>query len=468
MNTILLQPTDVLFFRDGRPMGGASSGHGAAWPLPTVTDAALHAALHRAGGGLREKAHHHKHNHDGKRERPFGSVTHAGPFPVDGKGRWFFPRPLDLLDATLAPALLPLLPLSGAASSLPKPLRFACANRLPPSKEYAAKAWLSQNAWENYIHGKREEALEKDDAVNDTDFADTEYTIGIGIDPSSGTQNGTQFYSAQYLRLREGWRIGLMANSKEKQNGDRNNRSDIIGDLFKNSDITPAIIVGGQQRICSAKCDHITHNQALPLPQGMTQGFKPLDNGHFAVKWVLLTPALFPYLPAEIRSSGEGEAKKRDSGKPHPGGWLPSWIDPDNGEVELLDGPGGKKAERLGLKAGEKIAARLVAAVTGKAVAVTGWALAHDAADRTEGGAKPAQLAVPAGSVYYFEAYTKEAAEKLAAALNWHGNATGNAAQTIVNRRSALCGEKGFGIGVCGTWHPYANDKAHPSCTETL
>lgn len=47
MNTLLLQPTDVLFFRDGRPMGGASAGHGAGWPLPTVTDAAFH-ALHRS------------------------------------------------------------------------------------------------------------------------------------------------------------------------------------------------------------------------------------------------------------------------------------------------------------------------------------------------------------------------------------------------------------------------------------
>ena len=41
INTILLQPTDVLFFRDGRPMEGSLAGHGAAWPLPNVTDAAF-------------------------------------------------------------------------------------------------------------------------------------------------------------------------------------------------------------------------------------------------------------------------------------------------------------------------------------------------------------------------------------------------------------------------------------------
>jgi hypothetical protein len=48
MNTILLQPTDVLFFRDGRPMTGSLAGHGDAWPLPNVINAAFHAALHRA------------------------------------------------------------------------------------------------------------------------------------------------------------------------------------------------------------------------------------------------------------------------------------------------------------------------------------------------------------------------------------------------------------------------------------
>jgi hypothetical protein len=47
MNTILLQPSDVLFFRDGRPMNASLAGHGAAWPLPNVINAAFHAALHR-------------------------------------------------------------------------------------------------------------------------------------------------------------------------------------------------------------------------------------------------------------------------------------------------------------------------------------------------------------------------------------------------------------------------------------
>src|SRR5437667_4140884 len=98
MNTILLQPTDVLFFRDGRPMEGSLAGHGAAWPLPNVINAAFHAAIHRASS---ERVHEHRrvargtYAEDAKRDRKFGSLQTAGPFPMRSGGTWFFPRPAD-------------------------------------------------------------------------------------------------------------------------------------------------------------------------------------------------------------------------------------------------------------------------------------------------------------------------------------------------------------------------------------
>jgi CRISPR-associated protein Cmr3 len=82
MNTILLRPNDVLFFRDGRPMSGSLAGHGAAWPLPNVINAAFHAALHRSG--LAKDAHSHRRGahgvyaDDAQRDRKFGSLTTAG------------------------------------------------------------------------------------------------------------------------------------------------------------------------------------------------------------------------------------------------------------------------------------------------------------------------------------------------------------------------------------------------------
>jgi hypothetical protein len=126
------------------------------------------------------------------------------------------------------------------------------------------------------------------------------------------------------------------------------------------------------------------------------------------------------------------------------------------GQVLLLDGAGRKKARRMGSKAGEPIKARLVAAAVPKPLVITGWAL-PDEAIAEKGGARSTHLAVPAGAVYYFEADSAAEAQKLAAALNWHGSNPN--ANLIQNRRSTLMGEKGFGLGVCGTWEffPGAN-----------
>ncbi|MEI6395928.1 MAG: type III-B CRISPR module-associated Cmr3 family protein, partial [Verrucomicrobiota bacterium] len=161
MNIILLQPTDVLFFRDGRPMTGSLAGHGAGWPLPNVINAAFHAALHRAkldGDGSRTLHTHRRgarglYAENAQRDRKFGSLVTAGPFPVKDERTWFFPRPHDLQDATLQPTLLPADSVDWVQSSLPGPLKFAVANCLPPSKESGAKAWLAKGAYERYLEG---------------------------------------------------------------------------------------------------------------------------------------------------------------------------------------------------------------------------------------------------------------------------------------------------------------------------
>lgn len=461
MNTLLLEPTDVLFFRDGRPMSGASSGHGAAWPLPTVTDAALHAALHRSdlpGHSHRQSNRNSKGDKESSEERSrrFGSVTHAGPFPVSPEGAWYFPRPLDLLDTTTEPALTPLwedVLSPPARNSLPGFLR-PLGNRLPPNKSNPARAWLREDTYQHYLNGQSIKTEEDHQAaLNDSDFSATQFTYGIGIDPETQTQDGERFYSAQYLRLKEGWKLGLVAHAQEKQQGRSESREDCIEALFpkKSSERPPSIIVGGQQRICTALRMPTGEDAAnLPLPRGQLEGFQPLPDGRYAVKWVLLTPAIFPVLQADKRASAQA----------HPGGWLPSWIDPENGEAQLLDGPGRRKAKRLGLEEGKRIEAQLVAACTGRPLVVTGWALPHAEAGRDEGGAKPTLLAVPAGSVYYFAAADEAAAAKLAAALNWH---QAKDFSRIANRRSTLLGEKGFGLGCCASWQPYEALKCSPS-----
>lgn len=469
MNTLLLQPSDILFFRDGRPMGGSLSGHGAAWPLPTVTNAALHAALHRAS---LENVHLHRRGRsgsysdkDGHRDRKFGSLVTAGPFPVAADGTWLFPRPLDVgpkdsagghTAATFHPMKIDGGP---RLSSLPGPLVHPVVNAEGASKD-TPSPWWSRRAWQAYLEGND---LERDapdpekadpDFKSDSDFSDTEHAIGIGIDPATSTQDGERFYSAHYLRLRPGCRIGLLAEARDKDFPGGNGDNDLIPALFKSEN---HILVGGQQRVCSAA---LVSNAPLPLPVGKTGGFG--SGGKFLVKWTLLTPAIFPEIHAGI-------SKRGTERKAHPGGWLPTWICPETGKLLLETVGPEERKRRRNLNAGGKgypshpdIPATLVAAMTGKPVPVTGYALGNGLDDRAP-GPKPAHLAVPAGSVYYFECVDETAAAKLAAALNWHGSETSNLKSRISNRRSTLFGEKGFGLGVCSAWSfHHANLPGHP------
>jgi len=444
MNTILLQPTDVLFFRDGRPIGGASAGHGAAWPLPSVINHALHAALHRAGGVF-DQAHPHRRGRSGiytaDADRRFGSLVTAGPFPVcvkDVSQTWFFPRPADA-DDTCAVFLHPNR--TDAPSSLPAPCKYPVVSSKPPTKE-RPKPWWSESAWSAYL-GRKEGAPV---LRADTDFADTEHNYGIGLNPDTGTVQEGQFYSASYLRLRDEWRLGVIAAAPDKDYRHAEHGNDLIRSLLNGHG--REIIVGGQQRVCTATLEHLS--TGLPLPLGLGEA-KQLTRpgGGFRVKWVLLSPAVWPEVPA-------GLSKRGTTRKFHPGGWLPNWICPSSGDILLETIAPEERRRRRSLNYGGKgyeskpaRNARLVAALVPKPLAVTGWALANDT-DRSEGGAKATHFAVPAGAVYYFEADSEDAAVTLANALNWHGSDTNPT--TIRNRRSTLLGEKGFGLGVCGTW----------------
>jgi hypothetical protein len=459
-------------------MIGSLAGHGAAWPLPNVINAALHAALHRGFpvqpaelDGARTTQHgDHVHRivrvnssgrreaHDTGRHRRFGSLVTAGPFPVSGDDRWFFPRPADLQDATLNPSLLPTPRAGGTPTdSLPKLLRYTVTNCLPPTKESSAKAWLSREALGEYLrHGDSFNLTGH--TVNDDEFCDQEHTIGIGIDPTTGTtgrgEAAGKMYSAHYLRLRdrEQWRLGVVADCRKPED------ARLLRDLITED---ACIVVGGQQRICTARCDSGPAAQCLPI--GLTQA----EDFHVAsrkslVKWILLSPAIWPEMT-------EGPSQRGTQRRSHCGGWLPNWIEPQTGAVLLRNIAKEERKRRRSVNAtgqgyrGEEgsaqIGATLVAAIIPKPIVVTGWSLADQHAGEP-GGAQSTHLAVPAGAVYYFEADSSADAANLAAVLNWHGSEANPA--SIRNRRSTLLGEKGFGLGVCGTWE-FSSDVAERS-----
>ncbi|MGC8742507.1 MAG: type III-B CRISPR module-associated Cmr3 family protein [Verrucomicrobiia bacterium] len=470
MNTILLQPIDVLFFRDGRPMEGSLAGHGAAFPLPTVINGAFHAALHRAGF---TEVHLHRRGKSGRyddkqRDRKYGCLKTAGPFPVrlenEGENnlKWYFPRPLDLTDKTLSPTLLPTDMFDSLESSLPDPLEYAVASIRKPEKESDAKNWLSMQAFEKYVNG---EDLIPDglDAANDSDFSEAEHSIGIAIDPESGTTGGEEaagkIYSAHYLRLKEEWRLGVFAEAKDKDFNHTQYGNDLVKALLNGEG--KLIIVGGQQRMCTARMVEIEGSR-LPLPYGKANSFNQYGE-KYLVKWILLTPAVYPEIPND-ESKGI---------KYHPGGWLPNWIDTETGRVLLKAGDTERRESesreewRKRVRELPTISARLVAALVPKPVVVTGWAIGDENAGE-KAGAMSAHLAVPAGSIYYFEADSEEDATNLANALNWHDRPDAkDFGKTIKNCRSTLLGEKGFGLGVCGTFTFFSKSNSEKGHTRT-
>jgi hypothetical protein len=307
------------------------------------------------------------------------------------------------------------------------------ASLRPPSKEAAGLDWLTAASWQNYLKEKAEAAPE---GVNDHHFLAAEQTIGIGIDPGSQSAADGKIYSAHYLRLHEDFRLGIACDAPEKGFEDR----DVVKRLFCESH---GMVVGGQQRVCTAEL--IPGQAAAPLPCGRRDGFHSTPEGRVLVKWILLSPSVWPAMAAGRSAAGQEI-------HPHPGGWLPNWVDPSTGEV-LLKRRGGKiwrSGRRRQSDEESPIGAKLVAALTAKPVVVTGWSLGDpDSPEAGTGGAKSTHLAVPAGSVYYFEANNRDEAAKLADALNWHGDSAGT---LIRNRRSTLLGEKGFGLGACGSW----------------
>jgi hypothetical protein len=458
-----ITPHDLLMFRDGRPIEplAGSGAHGGRWPEPSILFDALHAALHRAFPASQAWEHPHRFGRSGDRDyqRPrtqrFGSLATAGPFPILD-GEWLFPAPQDVSHpGEFEPSMLPLADDAGL-NRLPQPLQHSLGSQVPAGKNVLLP-WWNKAAFEQYLgwHPRSNPA-----AFADDDLFLGEWTIGIGLDSVTGTagrgEARSQIYSAEYLRLRQTVTMGVHAQMSAR-NGNGGPVPDQLTRLFPASQ---TIIVGGQQRAC--------HIQPMDAPLADVLPLSPEITGD-RVKWVLLSAAIYPRITANQSKGISG----------HQGGWLPTWIAPHDGfrvrqgekEVEVKGGQvllkrallkqpdQSRDARRKQIRAAPFLDCRLVAARIPKPTVVTGWTerlhLKDDPHEsdpaRRAKGARPTLLAVPAGAAYYFQGPD---APLLADALAWHG-AQPEPARQLLNRRSTLLGEKGFGLGVCGLWNPF-------------
>jgi hypothetical protein len=427
-----LVPRDLLFLRDARPMEAADAGLGAHWPRPDQLWNALINAFHRQWPEPQPWEHTHRKRSD---ENPlssdrFGALQTAGPWPLRCRQKGetngnterteetelFLPCPLDL-SADDQGALHPMTLTDASGSNLPAPLRQAfAASRLG---KHGPPPWIAAAEFAQYLAGRPFRPAP-------AELFDAERSIGIGINPATHSTAEGALYQAEYLRLRDDVRLAVAASCEIMGSG--RGMVDVLAQAPFSAD-SFTFIVGGQQGVVRAQ--RCGRPPALPAP--------PVQAGTLRLKWILLSPAVFPALAAD---PAKGIVA-------HPGGWLPSWVHPASGQVMLPREPGEREpgeergAWRERVRNAPRFGAgtRLVAARVGKPVAFSGW-------DLQTGSAKPTLLAVPAGSVYVFDCADAAECAALVRALNWNGGSGGD----VRNRRSALFGEKGFGLGVCATW----------------
>lgn len=409
MKAFELNPLDTLFFRDARPMeaGAGSGGHGANWPLPTVLHEALRAALLMRSGMPHQPRTHRKERKDAIKEYRvasdlFRSLRTIGPFPAKD-GELYLPCPADLVATENGKTVLfsPLLNPPGESNMPATWLRPVISNARVGKQN--KPDWIPRGFLADCLNGTS--ALSMPEKAK---LFDTERRIGIGIDSETGAAAEHQIYAAEHLRLRPGVSLWFKAALSDRGNEKANNPvslDDLDGET---------VALGGESRLCRLKTSSDLLNcDAIQSPSGRH------------IKWVLVTPAVFL------------------------GGWRPNWVDEKTGSVLLRNGGIMRKSgeDRLSwrkrIRESDKINAFLVAACLPKPVFFSGWDLnletEKEGVKHKTGGPKPTMLAVPAGSVYYFRAVTDEDGAALVSALH---------SRTL----SDCFGEKGMGLGVCGTW----------------
>jgi len=288
---IEIEPRDKLFFRDGRPMGGSQPGAGAEWPLPTIFHSAMLSAFQHRWPEPRQWEAVLTAGDEGRSMR-FGSLKTWGPFPKVGDDI-YVPTPADI-----EPSGSVMHPITAIGSSnLPQPLTKVVANTSGPTKDVLGP-WMRLADVAAYLRG---ESVDPAQTKLSQDLFITEHAPGVGIDPETRANEDKQFYSTEYLRLREDQGVKMVAFAECISRTASGSEHDVLDEYFSHGQ--RSFIFGGQRGMAFLEC----RREKSRLPVGLPQIDGP------CLKWVLLSPAQFKF------------------------GWLPAWIDEESGKVKSAD-----------------------------------------------------------------------------------------------------------------------------------
>lgn len=431
MNPLLIEPTDVLFFRDAVPMSaGQGKGAGCRLPFPSTLHEAFRGSLLRTSGEtIRSKqiegrprtasrsGNWHVDGHDGRTfiaTKAYRSLRTIGPLPYQN-GQLRLPVPNDVArapDGRLSRLQLWRDAAVAARQTAPRPAEFRpfCLPMAitPPDKHGQLSGWWTTAQYRAYLDTARAPGEHKNSPgeffrpLPTADLWVAESRVGVQINPRSSASVEGQLYASSYLRMGQRTRLvawAEVADPLQARNGEakaRQHERDQLAGL-------DWLLLGGEFRL--ARLWHQTEDrQAIPDPLGelLLPPDPPSGDGPCLLKWILVTPAIFAH------GSLPGWCWNASDGRPP-------------GEVRL--GASKRKADHGPLPG----RAQLISWCLGKPRTVSGF-------DIVEGRAKPTLLAVPEGGVYYFLCENRDTATALAKKLHWQP-------------RSDFYGEKGCGYG---------------------
>lgn len=362
-------PLDPFIARDSRPFGSGNKARTLDWPYPSVIAGSLRTLLGKMAGGFTSE-----------RVLELKAIQVRGPLPCLCDNL-FYPRPLDALvreeprGGTLSREVYPVRPIpgtvfpQGSGTNLPAGLSLSMPIGIPEEDFKPAPVpafWSAERVWD-WLSG--EPSLPVGPVVTGgwgKDFLlglKREERIHVGIDPGSGTAEESMIFSTSGLDFitgspAEGYESLSMAL-------DVSSEIDLYQAFLSQLDeIHPA---GGERRLSRWKAEGETMKDSWRCPEKIKAA---LSGSGGLVRMMLASPAIF----AE--------------------GWKPGWLrETGSGKAVSWEGTPPGLSSESGLRL------RLVSAVTGRWIPVSGWLL--ESGKRP--GPKPLRRMVPAGSVYFFE-----------------------------------------------------------------
>lgn len=217
MNTIFIEPLDVLYLRGNKLFGDPGSyGESLIPPWPSVAAGAIRSRM-LVDAGIELPAFGRgevTHPELGTPERPGSfrlTVFRLAHLQANGEVEAFFQLPADLVvgegkdEAVKIAALTPtLLPDNGLQSSASLPLLpvLAESERSKPASGY----WLKESGWQKYLAGQVPAGT---DLVESSNLWKLDHRVGVGLEANTRRAADGRLFSAQTVAMQPG--VGFIA-----------------------------------------------------------------------------------------------------------------------------------------------------------------------------------------------------------------------------------------------------------------